>query len=80
MQGLSMTRDQLIELVQRIIAVEGTEKEIDDMVDLFEHHVPYPGASDLIYWDDRDLTAEEIVDTALAYQPIALPPSGISDS
>lgn len=35
-------------------------------------NVSMPGISDLIFWDD--LEPEEIVDRALAYQPIMLPP------
>ena len=75
-----MTREQLIELVRRIIAVDGTEQEIDRMLDTFEEHVPYPGASDLIYWEEGDLTPEAIVDRALAYKPVPLPPSTIGDA
>ncbi len=75
-----MTREQLIELVQRIIDVDGTEHEIDRMLDVFESQVPYPGASDLIYWDERDLSAEEIVDLALSHKPITLPPGTMDNS
>ncbi len=74
-----MTREQLIELVQRIVAVDGTEEEIERMLDIFESQVPYPGAFDLIYWDDRNLSAEKIVDEALSHKPITLPPSTASE-
>ncbi|WP_051507377.1 hypothetical protein [Saccharibacillus sacchari] len=42
-------------------------------LDLLTVNVSLPGISDLIFWDD--LEAEDIVDRALAYQPIILPPT-----
>jgi hypothetical protein len=44
-------------------------------LDRLEKSVPHPEVSDLIFWDDRNLTAEEIVEEALSYQPIMTPPS-----
>jgi hypothetical protein len=72
-----LNRDQLIELVGKIIAVRGTEKEIDSWVRIFAANVPHPEASGLIFWSSRyglgrSPTAEEIVDKALSYRPIQL--------
>lgn len=67
------TKRQLIELVRRIMNAEGTEEEQDEMLDLFERSVPHPEISDLIFWDDRNLTPEEIVEEVLNYQPIITP-------
>ncbi|MET3210290.1 UNVERIFIED_CONTAM: hypothetical protein ABIC26_003238 [Paenibacillus sp. PvR008] len=53
---------------------KGTE-EADSMLTVVMHNTPHPAVSDLIYWDDRDLSATDIVDEALQYQPIILPPS-----
>jgi hypothetical protein len=69
------TKRRLIELVRRIMNAEGTEEELDHMLDRLEKSVPHPEVSDLIFWDDRNLTAEEIVEEALSYQPIMTPPS-----
>lgn len=41
-------------------------------LELLEAQVAMPDVSDLIFWDD--LEPEEIVDRALAYRPIVLPP------
>ncbi len=47
----------------------------------FDDSVAHPEASGLIFWSDRCFdtghkpTAEEIVDAALAYQPIQLGPA-----
>jgi len=55
-----------------------TEEEHDRLIELFERNVPRPGASDLIFWpervvgEQRELSAEEVVDIALSYKPIAL--------
>ncbi|MFC7443160.1 bacteriocin immunity protein [Laceyella putida] len=68
------TKEELIELVRKIVNAEGTEEELDEMLDLLERRVPHPEVSDLIYWDERNLTPEEIVEEALDYQSIITPP------
>jgi hypothetical protein len=75
-------REELITLVQRIMAGEAkTEEEDDRLVELFEANVPRPGASDLIFWPEhalgerRQLTAEEVVDLALSYKRIPMGPA-----
>jgi hypothetical protein len=69
----TMTRDELIALVERIIRVEDSEEEIDHLIDVLMANVPDPAVTDLIYYHEPSLTPEEIVDKALAYQPIVLP-------
>ena len=52
---------------------DGTEEEIDEMMDALEFSVLDPEVSDLIFHPDgKELTAEEVVDKALAYKPIIL--------
>ncbi|WP_282703615.1 bacteriocin immunity protein [Streptomyces sp. CC219B] len=74
----SLTRTDLIALVERIQSGEGTEEEQAELRRTLERNVLHPRVTDLIYWprqegyDRDDLTAEEIVDAALAYKPIAL--------
>jgi hypothetical protein len=82
MEGKRLSRDELIELVERIMRAEGeTQEEADRLVELFEASVPRPDASDLIFWPKlalgdaspgRELTAAEVVDLALSYRPIEL--------
>ncbi|MFI1539830.1 bacteriocin immunity protein [Streptomyces anandii] len=73
-----MTHAELVVLVDRIMSGEGTEEEHAKLVRRLERNVPHPRVSDLIYWPrhagfDKDgLTAEEVVEAALAYRPIAL--------
>jgi hypothetical protein len=66
-------RTELIELVRTLI--EGTVGDEDEhrWLDRLEAAVPDPRVSDYIYWDRSDppLTAEQIVDKALSYRPIA---------
>lgn len=66
-------KTELIELVRKIMEVEGTESEIDEMLVYLKQNVPHPEVSDLIFWDKRELTPEEIVEEALSYKPIILP-------
>jgi hypothetical protein len=65
-----MAREQLIELVKKIANADGTEKEIDQMIELLEKNVPDPRVSNYIFYDE--LSPEAIVDKALAYKPIQL--------
>lgn len=69
----NLTREQLVDLVARIIVFDATEGEVDRMEALFEENVPYPGAYSLIYQSDPEMTPEEIVDKALSYKAIAPP-------
>ena len=42
------------------------------MIDMVKKNVPYPDISDLIYWNEEELTPEQIVDKALEYKPMQL--------
>lgn len=65
---------QLVERVRKLMNAEGTEAELDDMLTELQLLLPYAEISNLIFWDDRDLTPEQIVEEALAARPIQLPP------
>ncbi|MEK5032844.1 hypothetical protein MKY96_15420 [Paenibacillus sp. FSL R7-0302] len=71
---MSLSRQQLIALVTKIVNAEGTEAELDQSLETVMSNVPHPQVSDLIFWNEPELTPEEIVDAALGYQPIVLPP------
>jgi hypothetical protein len=66
-------RQVLIAFVRKIANAEGTESEVQGILSFVDRHVPPPRVSDLIFWSEREMTPEEIVDTALGYQPIVLP-------
>ena len=67
----TLSREELVEAVRRIMAVEGDEGELDELIDLVQANVPHPAVTDLIYWppEGKDLTPEEVVEQALTYQP-----------
>jgi hypothetical protein len=65
----------LIDLVRKLMNAEGTEDELDEVLTELQQQLPHAEISNLIYWDDRDLTPEQIVEEALAARPIILPPS-----
>ncbi|WP_236146692.1 hypothetical protein [Paenibacillus xylanilyticus] len=65
---------QLVEQVRKLMNAKGTEAELDDMLTELQQQLPYAEISNLIFWDDRDLTPEQIVEEALAARPIQLPP------
>lgn len=65
-----LSREELIELATKIIECEGTEEEIDNMIEIVEKNTSCPDLIDLIYWNDDNLTSEQIIDTAMNYKPI----------
>ena len=67
-----LTREELTNLVNKIVECEGSEEEIDEMIEIVKRNVPHPEISDLIYWNEEELTPEQIVDKALNYKPIVL--------
>jgi hypothetical protein len=79
-----LSRQELIELVGRIMRGDGaTEDEDDRLVELFEDSVVHPAATDLIFYPykyfgekyrGKEPTPEQVVDAALAYKPIELGP------
>ncbi|MFF7902105.1 e9imm peptide [Streptomyces sp. NPDC088817] len=76
MGGVEMSRDQAVALVQRIMDVDyATDEEADNWLDMLDRALDCPTGwvADLIYWPpERALSADEVVDQALAYRPIAL--------
>ncbi|RAV17837.1 bacteriocin immunity protein [Paenibacillus contaminans] len=70
---MALSRSELISIVEKIMQAEGTEEELDELLDVLGKNVPHPEVSNLIFWNDQELSAEEVVDEALSYQPIVLP-------
>jgi hypothetical protein len=59
-------RAQLIDMIVKLQnATYKTEAERDALLTELERRLPNSEISDLIFWNDPDLSAEEIVDTAL---------------
>lgn len=72
-----LTREQLIELVERIRDPNSDDDEISAWLVLFSRNVPHPAVSNLIFWSHLyglgdNPRAEEVVDAALSYEPIRL--------
>lgn len=86
-----MTREELIGLGEKIVNCQGTEEELDRMMDVFDKNVPYLKASSLFYWPENynarrddiskyNPTVEEVVDKALSYKPIELGGPSLTNS
>ena len=73
---MAITREALIELVRRLQGADyDTEAEGDRLLMDLRLAVPDPNVSDLVFWHEPPLTAEEVVDQALLYKPIVSGPS-----
>ena len=66
------SREELIHMVQQLIDADLPEEEEDRLVEELKASVLHPRVTDLIYYNTSKLTAEEVVDRALAYRPIEL--------
>ena len=64
-----MTRNELIEVAGILLQGGLSDKKQKQYMSLLEDNVPHPNVMNLIYWplNNKALTPEEIVDTALAY-------------
>ncbi|MGW2785963.1 e9imm peptide [Streptomyces populi] len=76
MSAVEMSRAEAIALVQRIMQADYcSDDEMDDWLGRLGRALACPSGhvSDLIFWPpERELSADEVVDQALAYRPIAL--------
>lgn len=70
---MTLNKEELIKIVDKIMNVEGSEEELDNLIDVLEKNVPHPNVSDLIFWNEEELSAAEIVEEALKYKPNILP-------
>jgi hypothetical protein len=73
----SEERAELVRLVELLMSGQGTEEEQAEALRDLEGRVLHPRVSALIFWPkhegfDHELTAQEVVDAALAYRPIEL--------
>ncbi|MBK5996915.1 bacteriocin immunity protein [Streptomyces microflavus] len=71
-----MTRAEAVALVQRIMEADyASDDEVAGWLDRLDSALTYPSGyvSNLIFWPpERELSADDVVDQALAYLPIAL--------
>lgn len=67
-----LTREEMIDIVGALQRGEGDDDQASDWTESLNLSVPHPSITDLIFFSERDMTAEEIVDEALAYRSIEL--------
>ena len=65
-------RQELVAVVQRVMDVGYSDEEMVTIMDLLVTSTGCPHVSDLIYWPKQSMTAEQVVDAALAFRPIIL--------
>ncbi|ASI78627.1 bacteriocin immunity protein [Bacillus pacificus] len=63
-----LSKEELIELVEKICNPKLSDEEVSEYIDILESNVSHPAPSDLIFWHDEELSPEEIVTIALAYE------------
>ncbi|MFF5024382.1 bacteriocin immunity protein [Streptomyces collinus] len=66
------SREELVRIVQQLIDANLPEEAENRLLGSLRASVLHPRVSDLIYYSDPPLTADEVIEQALAYRPIAL--------
>lgn len=67
-----LNKEQLIKLVEEIVNPNLNEDEINEKIELLEKNVTHPAPSDLIFWNEVELSPKEIVERSLNYRSINL--------
>ena len=74
MDDFIKSKEELIDVVRKLIHVEFSEEEESEVLSVLEKSVPhFKELMKLIYWNDQELTPEEIVEKALRYEPVLTP-------
>ena len=68
----TLTKEDLIKLVQELMDNEMTEQERGEKLDLLQNNIIDPRVASYVYNLEGVLTAEQIVEKALNYKPILL--------
>ncbi|CAN7438447.1 bacteriocin immunity protein [Peribacillus frigoritolerans] len=63
-----LSKEELVELVNKICNPQLSDEEVSEYIEILEDNIPHPAPSDLIFWNDEDLSPEEVVEIALAYK------------
>lgn len=63
-----LDRKELINLVQEIMDYKVSEQELNSLIHLLKMNISDPDITDYIYWFEPALSAEKIIDKALAYK------------
>ncbi|MET9427077.1 e9imm peptide [Streptomyces sp. NPDC003036] len=74
MHRSSMSREEAVRLVQRLMDADfDSEADGSEILTALERGLACPHIGNYVFWDhDPALTAEKVVDRALAYEPFAL--------
>ncbi|WP_342614459.1 bacteriocin immunity protein [Peribacillus frigoritolerans] len=63
-----LSKEELVEVVNKICNPKLSDEEVSEYIEILEDNVPHPAPSDLIFWNDEDLSPEEVVEIALVYK------------
>lgn len=72
MSDETISTEELVRIVSRLQAADGTEEELDGLMLILERELPDPEVSNLIFFHIPPLSPEEVVAKARAYRPIEL--------
>jgi hypothetical protein len=66
------TQELCLQAIERLLEAKGLEQDQDYDINFLKKHIADPKIIDYIFNDNVDMSAEEILQTALEYKPIVL--------
>lgn len=63
-----LSKDELVGLVKKVFNPKLSDEVVSEYIEILEDNVPHPAPSDLVFWNEEDLSPEEVVEIALAYE------------
>jgi hypothetical protein len=79
---IKLTNEEMLNLIKKLMAGQGSDEEAGDWLYMLERNANGAPVGDYIFWPEKEeenLTAEQILDKALAYEPrilVTSPPQG----
>lgn len=70
--GNKLSAEELVVIVENIIECNGTEEELNKMIEVLEDNIVDPNLTDLIYYNTDNLAAKEIINISLGYNVLKL--------
>ncbi|MGQ5525312.1 bacteriocin immunity protein [Chitinimonas sp. PSY-7] len=67
--NLQLSRDELVRMISKIMNAEGSEEELDELLFKLKEISLLPNVSDLIFFPEKEMSAEEIADAIQNYKP-----------
>lgn len=67
-----LSKEEMLKIVEKLSNGEGDDIESSEWIEALERNTGCLDISDYIFWNNEDLTPEQILEKALSYKPIVI--------